>query len=295
MFEDALSLDLTLGTLIGLIIMAGIIACGCALLISHRRKTGGTAAPAASQAKPQSQPAAGAENIQTVTQNSQAKAVKKPEPEKAARVKPAKEKKSGGGFFSFSRPKKARPEPAAGNAASATATQPTQAAAAEKDKKAKPVKEKEQKAPKIKAVKEQKTEKGSGFSLFGKKKDKPKENSTKAASAKEVKYTPPSAAPSTAGTTGRQAAGIPEQSPPAEAVQPAQPPQGIAQPFQEIPPPEEERKENEEGGANSVFDLFTDTEGEESEISQFAANFDNVSLDSLLGDCQDVIGRLSKK
>ena len=44
-----------------------------------------------------------------------------------------------------------------------------------------------------------------------------------------------------------------------------------------------------------IFSLFNDTSGEESEISKFASNFDDVSLDSLLGDSQVILDRLIKE
>ncbi len=58
-----------------------------------------------------------------------------------------------------------------------------------------------------------------------------------------------------------------------------------------VPEPEKSSEEN----TDSIFSLFNDTSGEESEISKFASNFDDVSLDSLLGDSQVILERLIKE
>ena len=68
-------------------------------------------------------------------------------------------------------------------------------------------------------------------------------------------------------------------------------PQDTAEPA----PAPTEPENKAEGTADSLFNLFNDTVGEESEISKFASNFDNVSLDSLLGDGQGLLDSLHKK
>ena len=75
------------------------------------------------------------------------------------------------------------------------------------------------------------------------------------------------------------------------ATQPA----GIAPPAlpgTSTPAPEPEKKDEE--NTDSIFNLFSDTSGEESEISKFASNFDDVSMDSLLGDSRGILERFNK-
>jgi hypothetical protein len=266
--------------------------------------------------------------IQQPAEVAQSGSANLPQAEKMAVPAAVKEeKKLGHGLFSFLSHKKDKAEaPKAQKPAKVVQPKPAKAA--------KPVKEKQPEAPKVKEVKESrqkvekdrqapapKTEKDHKFGLFGKRKeaDAPQPSKTaslgKAPQAATPAYAPPPSSvdvnkpfvmPAAAmATSTAQAASAPGAVPqplsaPTPSAPATQPPQGIdpatpqaAAPNDSAGTAEPDKKEGE-SAADSLFNLFTDTEGEESEITKFAANFDNVSVDSLLGDCQDVLKSISK-
>jgi hypothetical protein len=326
------SAEMIVGALIGITTMAGVVACVCALSLSHKRKANRIETSAAAQPAVQKQAPATRDDKAPEIQADKAKKdkpVKLPKPEKAAKIKPVREKKQGGGFFSFSKKnkEKVKTETAAAPATAPVAAQPAQAAQPQQPKNAISANEKAAKQPDLKEAKaskakvekppqkaEVKEDKGKGFGWFSKKrKDKESKASPPAsAQAKETGspaisggYKPPQSdanaskpfvMPAAAqAAIASQAATAPSAPPPpqSETAPPSRPPEGIA-PASPLSAPVEAEPEKKEENADSVFNLFTDTEGEESEIGKFAANFDNVSLESLLGDCQSVMKRLSK-
>jgi hypothetical protein len=322
------SAEMIVGALIGITTMAGVVACVCALSLSHKRKANRIETSAAAQPAVQKQAPATRDDKAPEIQADKAKKdkpVKLPKPEKAAKIKPVREKKQRGSFFSFS--KKNKEKVTASTAAAPAVAQPVKAAQPQQPQNAASTNEKTAKQPDLKEAKASKTkvekppqkaeikeDKSKGFGWFGKKhKDKePKASPPLSARVKETAspaisevYTPPQSdadaskpfvLPAAAqASIASQAAAAPSapQPPQPEAVQPSRPPEGIA-PSSPLSAPAEAEQEKKEESADSVFNLFTDTEGEESEIGKFAANFDNVSLEALLGDCQSVMKRLSK-
>jgi hypothetical protein len=311
------STNMIVGALIGITIMAGIVACACALSMNRRRKASDAPAPAVAR------PAAPDPAVKIQAEKPPAKRKEKmvkPEPEKAprrekvARSEAVKGNKAPGrSLFSFLVP---RPKVAEGQGAQPVAEatpKPVEAKPPERTRPAKQIKGKQPKTPKLKTVKEPKHpaettvqrsvprgEKGRKFGLFGRKEAAPPEDIISKASvpspvtqAPDADASKPFVMPAAAQAAAVQAAATAVPPPLPPGVAPAtQPPEGIA-PGAAAPATAEPEKKEE--SANSVFDLFTDTSGEESEISKFAANFDDVSLDSLLGDGHGLLDRLIKK
>ncbi len=81
---------------------------------------------------------------------------------------------------------------------------------------------------------------------------------------------------------------------PAEAAEPEHdPPSGEGEiPVQE-PPAEEEPADNQKSKTDNLFDMFKDEIGEESEVSKFAANLDDIDAHDLLEQSQSLINYLS--
>ncbi len=326
------SAEMIVGALIGITTMAGVVTCVCAFSLNHKRKANRMDTSAEAQPAMQKQAPVIRENKPLEIQADKAKKdkpAKAPKPEKAVKIKPVKEKKQGGSFFSFSKKnkEKVKTETAAAPVAALVAAQTAQTAQPQQSKNAASVNEKDPKQMKLKeakAVKQKnekpsektkgKEEKGKGFGWFGKKNKDKGQKAAPLVSAQAKEATPPviaegykppqsdadaskpfvmpaaAKAANASQITADTAAPPPTQP---ETAQPSRPPEGIS-PASPLSAPVEAEPEKKEENADSVFNLFTDTEGEESEIGKFAANFDNVSLDALLGDCQSVLNRLSK-
>lgn len=276
------SSNMIVGVLIGIIILAGTVALGCALTLGRRRTEKSGEGQASSQ--------------------DQAVAVKKEDKPPAAMAVEKKSKEPRKGFLSFGGRSTAQKVQV--SAVTVTARPKETGVVAAPDKK---VKEKTPRLAGIKTAKKASPEnvKQHGPGLFGRKKEKQAAGAELPAVAApvaqqeavpppDVDINKPFVMPAAArAPQDAQPVPAPEQPlPPVEPPAPAQPPQGVAPDTAGVPPPATEPEEEEEEEAtDAVFNLFTDTEGEESEISQFAANFDDVSLDSLLGEGQGLLGR----
>ncbi len=69
-------------------------------------------------------------------------------------------------------------------------------------------------------------------------------------------------------------------------------PEEIEIPVQE-PPSEESPADNQKSKTDDLFDMFKDETGEESEVSKFAANLDDINAHDLLEQSQNLINYLS--
>ena len=316
--------NMIVGALIGITFMAAIVACCCALLLNHMRKAGTTKALTATQPASQGQPAKTKAEKVALAKIALAKATEAEEVAlaKVALIEAVKEIRAPRvGFFSFFTRKKNIAEGQASQLAAEATPKPLERTQPKLAKIAKSVKGKQPKTPKLKAVKEPKqladrapqklatqAEKNRKFGLFGSKKaGSSKEPASKTTSPvqvplpSDVDVSKPFVMPAAAQTTPvAQVAVAPAATGCGGAVAaPApQPPEGSAPMVPQVAgqaaPGEAEPENKEEENTDSIFNLFTDTSGEESEISKFAANFDNVSLDSLLGDSQNLLNRISK-